>query len=91
MSRMASEPCDWQLRCTELKQRGAHLLQSGQWSDCSFLVGSEPHQVVVPAHKLILAMASPVFEAMFYGGMAEGNEPIPILDVQPDAFKALLE
>ncbi|XP_073941128.1 BTB/POZ domain-containing protein 3-like [Choristoneura fumiferana] len=86
-----SEICDWQLECSELKQRGAHLLKSGEWSDCSFLVASEP-QAVVPAHKLILVMASPVFEAMFYGGMAaEGNKPIPILDVKPEAFKALLE
>ncbi|CAH2040185.1 unnamed protein product, partial [Iphiclides podalirius] len=82
---------DWQLECTELKQRGAYLLQSGQWSDCTFLVGTEPHQVVIAGHKLILAMSSPVFEAMFYGGMAERNDPIPILDVQIDAFKALLE
>ncbi|KAI8427414.1 hypothetical protein MSG28_001963 [Choristoneura fumiferana] len=37
-------------------------------------------------------MATPVFEAMFYGSMAaEGNKPIPILDVQPEAFKALLD
>lgn len=36
-------------------------------------------------------MSSPVFEAMFYGGMAEKNDPIPIKDVQPEAFKALLE
>ncbi|XP_014361077.2 uncharacterized protein LOC106712915 isoform X1 [Papilio machaon] len=82
---------DWQLECTELKQRGAYLLQSGQWSDCTFLVGTEPHQVVLSGHKLILAMSSPVFEAMFYGGMAERNDPIPILDVQIEAFKALLE
>ncbi|CAG9567556.1 unnamed protein product [Danaus chrysippus] len=88
---MASAPTDWQLECTELKQRGAYLLQTGQWSDCTFLVGNEPNQVVVVGHKLILAMASPVFEAMFYGGMAERNEPIPIVDVQIDAFKALLE
>lgn len=88
---MASAPTDWQLECTELKQRGAYLLQTGQWSDCTFLVGTEPNQVVVVGHKLILAMASPVFEAMFYGGMAERNEPIPIVDVQIDAFKALLE
>ncbi|XP_026325114.1 uncharacterized protein LOC113234075 isoform X2 [Hyposmocoma kahamanoa] len=88
---MGSAPSDWQLGCMEMKQRGAHLLQSGQWSDCTFLVGTEPHQVVVSGHKLILAMASPVFEAMFYGGMAERNDPIPILDVQPEAFKALLE
>lgn len=88
---MGSAPSDWQLGCMEMKQRGAQLLQSGQWSDCTFLVGTEPHQVVVNGHKLILAMASPVFEAMFYGGMAERNDPIPILDVQPDAFRALLE
>ncbi|XP_034825300.1 uncharacterized protein [Maniola hyperantus] len=88
---MAATPTDWQLECTELKQRGAYLLQTGQWSDCNFLVGTEPNQVVLAGHKLILAMASPVFEAMFYGGMAERNEPIPIVDVQIDAFKALLE
>ncbi|CAB3248134.1 unnamed protein product [Arctia plantaginis] len=88
---MAGAPTDWQLGCVEVKQRGAYLLQSGQWSDCTFLVGAEPHQVVIAGHKLILAMASPVFEAMFYGGMAERNDPIRILDVQPEAFKALLE
>lgn len=88
---MAGAPTDWQLGCVEVKQRGAYLLQSGQWSDCTFLVGAEPHQVVIAGHKLILAMASPVFEAMFYGGMAERNDPIPILDVQPEAFRALLE
>ncbi|CAH0726337.1 unnamed protein product, partial [Brenthis ino] len=88
---MGAAPTDWQLECTELKQRGAYLLQTGQWSDCTFLVGTEPNQVVLVGHKLILAMASPVFEAMFYGGMAERNEPIPIVDVQIDAFKALLE
>lgn len=88
---MGAAPTDWQLECKELKQRGAYLLQTGQWSDCSFLVGTEPNQVALAGHKLILAMASPVFEAMFYGGMAERNEPIPIVDVQIDAFKALLE
>ncbi|KAM3962697.1 uncharacterized protein ACR2FA_003081 [Aphomia sociella] len=88
---MAAVPNDWQLGCVEMKQRGAKLLQTGQWSDCTFLVGTEPNQVTIAGHKLILAMASPVFEAMFYGGMPERNDPIPILDVQPDAFKALLE
>ncbi|CAK9830737.1 BTB/POZ domain-containing protein 6-A [Anthophora retusa] len=36
-------------------------------------------------------MSSPVFEAMFFGSMAEKNDLIPIRDVQPEAFKALLE
>ena len=52
------------------------------------------------AHKIFLAMGSPVFETMFYGGMAQanagrsvsrGSEAIEVLDVQPAAFKDLLE
>ena len=35
-------------------------------------------------------MASPVFEAMFYGGLAETRREIKIPDVQPEAFSALL-
>ncbi|XP_063242685.1 BTB/POZ domain-containing protein 6-B [Bacillus rossius redtenbacheri] len=83
--------CDWQVYKQRVSERGEYLLETGQWSDCKFAVGTEPHQKVFEAHKLFLAMSSPVFEAMFYGGMAEKNEPIPILDVQPEAFKALLE
>ncbi|XP_063543803.1 uncharacterized protein LOC134752142 [Cydia strobilella] len=85
---MLPEPHDWQLQYKDLKPRVAHLLQSGLWSDCSFLVGSE----VVPGHKLMLSLASPVFEAMFYGTIAEtNNQLIPVTDIQPKAFKALLE
>ncbi|XP_022914538.2 BTB/POZ domain-containing protein 1 isoform X1 [Onthophagus taurus] len=83
-------PCDWQTTRREVKERGSYLLETGVWSDCRFIVGTEPNQQVLEGHKLFLAMASPVFEAMFYGGMAE-KDPIAILDVQPDAFKALLE
>jgi BTB/POZ domain len=38
-------------------------------------------------------MGSPVFEAMFYGGMAttQNAKPVEVLDVQPEAFKHLLE
>lgn len=54
-------------------------------------MGQEPNQQILEGHKVFLAMSSPVFEAMFYGGMAEKNDPIPIRDVQPEAFKALLE
>nr|CAD7196801.1 unnamed protein product [Timema douglasi] len=84
-------PCDWQILKQKISERGEHLLDTSQWSDCKFIVGTEPHQKIFGGHKLFLAMSSPVFEAMFYGGMAEKNDPISILDVQPDAFKALLE
>ncbi|XP_035726676.1 uncharacterized protein LOC118443575 isoform X2 [Vespa mandarinia] len=84
-------PCDWQISKQKISERGRYLLETGQWSDCKFIVGQEPHQETLKGHKLFLAMSSPVFEAMFYGGMAEKNDPIQIRDVQPDAFKALLE
>lgn len=87
---LAPAICDWQSSKNYVKERGQYLLESGIWSDCRFIVGSEPNQQVFEAHKLFLAMSSPVFEAMFFGGIPENN-PIAILDVQPDAFKALLE
>ncbi|XP_067002470.1 BTB/POZ domain-containing protein 6-B [Anabrus simplex] len=86
-----SNTCDWQIHKQKMNERGQYLLETGQWSDCRFVVGTEPHQQEFSGHKLLLAMSSPVFEAMFFGGMAEKNDAIPILDVQPDAFKALLE
>ncbi|XP_015189187.1 PREDICTED: BTB/POZ domain-containing protein 6-like [Polistes dominula] len=84
-------PCDWQISKQKISERGKYLLETGQWSDCKFIVGQGPHQETLKGHKLFLAMSSPVFEAMFYGGMAEKNDPIQIRDAQPDAFKALLE
>lgn len=84
-------PCDWQINKQKLSERGQYLLETGQWSDCNFIVGQEPHQQTLKGHKLFLAMSSPVFEAMFFGGMAEKNDPIPIRDVQPEAFKAFLQ
>lgn len=84
------QPTDWQTSRSTIKERGQYLLETAMWSDCRFIVGTEPNQQVMEGHKLFLAMSSPVFEAMFYGGMPE-KDPIAILDVQPDAFRALLE
>ncbi|XP_068241439.1 BTB/POZ domain-containing protein 2-like [Palaemon carinicauda] len=88
----SSSNTDWQTGLSRISQRAGYLLQSGQWSDCTFVVGNENNQKTLEAHRLILAMSSPVFEAMFFGGMAEkGDKPVEILDVQPQAFKALLQ
>jgi len=83
--------CDWQTTKQTLSERGQYLFESEIWSDCNFIVGQEPQQRTLKGHKLFLAMSSPVFEAMFFGSMAEKNDPIPIKDAQPEAFKALLE
>lgn len=82
---------DWQTTCLQINQRGAYLLKTGKWADCHFLVGTDSNQQLIAGHKLLLAMASPVFDAMFNGTLAEKNDPILILDVQPEAFLALLE
>ncbi|KAH1023849.1 hypothetical protein HUJ05_003442 [Dendroctonus ponderosae] len=58
-------PCDWQISRKLVKERGQYLLETGIWSDCRFIVGSEPNQQVLEGHKLFLAMSSPVFEAIY--------------------------
>ncbi|XP_023320442.1 BTB/POZ domain-containing protein 6 isoform X2 [Eurytemora carolleeae] len=59
--------------------------------DCEFIVGLPPNFKIFHVHKMFLAMSSPVFEAMFYGGLAETKREIKISDVQPDAFSCMLE
>lgn len=82
---------DWQYGLTEIKDRGQYVLHSEKWADCRFLVGTPPNQRIISGHKLLLAMASPVFERMFYGNLPDKTDPIIIPDVQPEAFEAMLE
>ncbi|KAL0871349.1 hypothetical protein ABMA27_005090 [Loxostege sticticalis] len=77
---------DWQIGCKDIKMRMVNLYYSDSWTDCTFLVGSEQ---LVSAHKVVLAAASPVFAAMFYGGMPEKG-PIQIDDIEPDTFIEML-
>ncbi|KAM8707728.1 hypothetical protein ACLKA7_014805 [Drosophila subpalustris] len=82
---------DWQSGLTQIKERGDYLLRSQKWTDCRFLVGKSPNQRLIAAHTQILAMGSPVFEAMFFGSLPEQTDPIIISDIQPDVFDAILE
>ena len=51
-----------------------------------------PDGGTVPAHKLILAIASPFFEAQFYGLLAsDHNGTVDIKDVDSQAFRRLLD
>ncbi|RVE48468.1 hypothetical protein evm_006904 [Chilo suppressalis] len=81
----------WQQRYNKWKQRVGPQLRSGHLADCTFEVGSEPNIFKLSGHKLVLAAVSPVFESMFYGSIAEKSNYIRIPDIQPEAFKALLE
>lgn len=49
----------------------------------------DPSPSASQAHRLLLAMSSPVFEAMLYGPLAEGDELV-LPDDPPEAFEWLL-
>lgn len=65
------------------------LLEEGVESDVTIHVGEETFD----AHKVVLAMRSPVFKAQLYGPMREKMEEhhhLTIDDMQPAIFRALL-
>ena len=66
-----------------------HRSPGDQHHDVSFRLpdGSE-----VGGHKLVLAVASPVFESQFYGPMAaENTDVVTVKEVDSKAFRLLLE
>ena len=81
---------DWQVYKTCIKERTAVLFNNELLADVHFKVGSRS-TLRIPAHKLILATGSPVFYAMFYGGLAEDKKEVAIPDVEPQAFLNMLQ
>lgn len=76
-----------------LSQRYEQLLLEEKHCDCSFVLGEERNRI--RCHRIILAAASPVFEAMFYGPMKYiengGSTPgIEILDISENIFRRLI-
>ena len=68
------------------------MLNNDRLSDVKFVVansnGESESKQVIPAHKFILAIGSPVFEAMFYGELAETKDTIELPDCD---YESLLE
>ena len=63
------------------------------YSDVKFVVqkadqGESESKQVIPAHKFVLSISSPVFEAMFYGELAETTDSIELPDCE---YESLLE
>ena len=67
---------DWQAMKSNWKGRMSHLFNNEVMSDVTFKVQDERFK----AHKLVMASASSVFYAMFYGSVAEKRSEIEIVD-----------
>ena len=66
-----------------------HLSSEDKHHDVTFKL---PDGGEVGGHKIVLAVASPVFEAQFYGPMAADNtDVVTVRDVEPGAFRMLLD
>ncbi|KAJ6641128.1 BTB/POZ domain-containing protein 6-A [Pseudolycoriella hygida] len=59
-------------------------------ADVHFQFNNDDDIQKVPANKFILAAVSPVFDAMFFGSLKEGNI-VKIIDADVDSFKEFLQ
>ena len=92
-SAMASVEENWQTKCSSISQRTKFIFKKEILSDVKFIVPvssdkSEIESKVIPAHKFVLAISSPVFYAMFYGPMADSRDSIELPDCE---YESVLE
>ncbi|KAK3123052.1 hypothetical protein QOZ80_8AG0623130 [Eleusine coracana subsp. coracana] len=79
--------CEIKVPPSDVLDSLGNLLGDEKWADVKFKVDGE----VFHAHKFVLAMRSPVFEAELYGPMRDKKmKTIPIEDMQPAVFKGML-
>ena len=85
---MAAEN-NWQTKLQTIVERTAFIFNNEMLSDVKFVVpvssGLSKSTKVIPAHKFVLAIGSPVFFAMFYGQMAETKDSIELPDCDYDS------
>ena len=89
---MSTVEKNWQTTRPTIKERSKFMFNNDLFSDVKFIVpkaiiDSESKQVI-PAHKFVLSISSPVFEAMFYGELAETRDSIELPDCE---YESLLE
>ena len=82
---------NWQTTRPTIRERTKFIFNSNRFSDVKFVVwktdGESESKQVIPAHKFVLSISS-VFEAMFYGELAETRDSIELPDCE---YESLLE
>ena len=91
---MAAVEENWQMKLSTIKERTTVIFNNELLSDVKFVVpasqtDSETRKTI-PAHKLLLAISSPVFYAMFYGQLAEAKDCIELPDCEYDSLLEFL-
>ena len=83
---------NWQTTRPTIRARTTFVFNNHLFSDVKFVVresdGESESKQVIPAHKFVLSIGSPVFEAMFYGELAETRDSIELPDCE---YESLLE
>ena len=83
---------NWQTKRPTIRERTKFMLNNDLFSDVNFVVrksdGESGSKQVIPAHKFVLPIGIPVFEAMFYGELAETRDSIELPDCK---YESLLE
>ena len=84
---------NWQTTKPTIRERSKFMLNNHLFSDVKFVArgpnGETESKQVIPAHKFVLAISSPVFEAMFYGELAETTDSIELPDCEYDSLLEL--
>ena len=83
---------NWQTTKPTIRERTKFMLNNDLFSDVKFVVrksdGESESKQVIPAHRFVLSIGSPVFEAMFYGELPETRDAIELPDCE---YESLLE
>jgi len=85
---------NWQTTRPTIRERSKFMFNNDLFSDVKFVVqtaaqGESESKQVIPAHKFVLSISSPVFEAMFYGELAETLDSIELPDCEYDSLLEL--
>ena len=83
----------WQTKCLTISERTTFIFNNELLSDVKFIVpvsnSESKSRKMIPAHKFVLAIGSPVFYAMFFGEMAETKNSIELPDCEYDSLLEL--
>ena len=84
---------NWQTKRPTIRERTKFMLNNHLFSDVKFVVrksdGESESKQVISAHKFVLSIGSPVFEAMFYGELAETRDSIELPDCECESLLEL--